>query len=65
MTRFVVAVVAVITSSSAASSYDCPTIRQFVARYGVAAAKVWALANGYSLADIQRAQRACFGRAKQ
>jgi hypothetical protein len=49
-------------SPAGAYAYDCPTIKYYVRLYGKLAVIRWAQQNGFDLADIHRAQRACYSR---
>lgn len=42
-----------------AHAVDCSTIRSYVAQYGVAKAIRWALAQGYTWAQIKAARAEC------
>lgn len=44
----------------AGATYDCGTIRAYVAQYGAKVAVRWARAQGYSIMEIALAKAACF-----
>lgn len=47
-------------TTPALATYDCTTIRAYVAQYGARAAIRWAKAQGYSVIEIALARAACF-----